>query len=560
MRSDAMKKGVEKSPHRSLFKALGYTDEEISRPIVGIANSANELVPGHNHLHRIAEAVKAGVRMAGGTPMEFFTIAVCDGIAMNHEGMKYSLPSRELIADSVELMAHAYPFDALVFISNCDKIVPGMLMAAARLNLPSIFISGGPMLPGVRTRNGSHQRLDLVRDTFEAVGKVMVGEMTEEELLEMENIACPGDGSCAGMYTANTMNCLSEALGMALPGNGTIPAVYAARYRLAKQAGMQIMDLWKQNLTAKKILTREAFENAIIVDMAFGGSSNTVLHLMAIAAEAQVDIDLDVFNYFSDRTPQLCNLRPAGEHFLVDLDQAGGVPAIMKELSTQGLLHLGPRTVTGKTVKDNLPAVKVKDTTVIRPISEPYRREGGIVILRGNLAPEGAVVKRSAVVPEMMHHRGPARIFDSEEAAVEAIQKGKIKKGEVIVIRYEGPRGGPGMREMLTPTSVLVGMGLDREVALITDGRFSGGTRGVCIGHVSPEAQEGGPIALLQDGDEIEIDIPAKKLAVKLSEEELSRRKALWKPPAPKVKEGYLFRYSNLVTSARYGAVLRSIL
>jgi len=560
MRSDAMKKGLEKTPHRSLFKAMGYTDEELSRPIVGIANSANELVPGHIHLCRIAEAVKAGVRMAGGTPMEFSTIAVCDGIAMHHEGMKYSLASRELIADSVELMAQAYPFDALVFIPNCDKIVPGMLMAAARLDLPSIFISGGPMLPGTYTRNGRQEKLDLVRGPFEALGKVMIGEMTEEELLEVENVSCPGAGSCAGMFTANTMNCLCEALGIALPGNGTIPAVYAARYRLAKQAGMKIMELYQQNLTARKILTREAFENAITVDMGLGGSSNTVLHLMALAREADVDINLDLFNYFSDRTPQLCNLRPGGEHFLIDLDQAGGIPSLMKELGAQGLIHLDELTVTGKKLRVNLQNVQVKDPSVIRSIKDPYRQEGGIVILRGNLAPEGAVVKRSAVAPEMMHHKGPARVFDSEEAAVEAILGGKIKKGEVIIIRYEGPRGGPGMREMLTPTSAVVGMGLDREVALITDGRFSGGTRGASIGHVSPEALEGGPIALLQDGDGIEIDISAKRLEVKLSEEELSRRKAVWKPPVGKVKGGYLLRYINLVTSAHSGAVLRSSL
>lgn len=551
MRSDAMKKGLEKAPHRSLFKAMGLTDEEIARPMVGIANSANEIVPGHIHLDRIAEAVKAGVRLAGGTPIEFSTIAICDGIAMNHEGMKYSLCSRELIADSVEVMAQAHPFDALVLIPNCDKVVPGMLMALLRLNIPAIVVSGGPMLSG----RLAGRSIDLI-SVFEGVGAVKSAKMTEEQLAQMEENACPGCGSCAGMFTANSMNCLSEALGLGLPGNGTIPAVSAARYRLAKRAGQQIMRLLEKGITPRQIAGLEAFENAIAVDMALGCSTNTVLHVPAIAREARLDLNLDLFNQISGRVPHLCSLSPAGPHHLEDLDAAGGVPAVMARLAAAGLIHQAPLTVSGQTVAEVLQDVQILDAEVIRPLEEAYHKEGGIAVLFGNLAPEGAVVKQAAVAPEMMVNEGSARVFDSEEAAVEAILGSMIHKGDVIVIRYEGPRGGPGMREMLTPTSAIVGMGLDRDVALITDGRFSGGTQGAAIGHLSPEAAEGGLIALVEEGDRIEINIPEKRLSLKVAEAEIERRRAQWRPPEPKIKEGYAYRYSRLVSSGARGAVL----
>jgi len=554
MRSDLMKKGLEKAPHRSLFKAMGFTDEEIRRPMVGIANSANEIIPGHIHLDKIVEAVKAGVRMAGGTPVEFCTIGVCDGIAMNHEGMKYSLASRELIADSVEVMATAHPFDALVLVPNCDKIVPGMLMAAMRLNLPSLVISGGPMLAG----KFEEKAVDLI-GVFEGVGRVARGEWTEAQLKDLEECACPGCGSCAGMFTANSMNCLSEALGLALPGNGTIPAVMAARIRLAKMAGTKIMELWKKNIRARDIATLNAFKNAMAVDMALGCSTNTVLHLPAIAHEAKIDLNLDLFNTISDKTPHLCFLSPAGPYHLQDLDAAGGVPAVMVELAKLGEIDKTVMTATGKNLGRNLKGVKVKDYGVIRSIHDPYHKEGGLAILRGNLAPGGAVVKQSAVAPEMMVNEGTAIVFESEEETMEAILKGKVKPGHIVVVRYEGPKGGPGMREMLSPTSAIVGMGLDKDVALITDGRFSGGSRGAAIGHVSPEAAEGGLIALVKNGDRISINIPKKKLILLVSEEEIKKRKKNWKPPKPKIKFGYAARYAQMVTSAGTGAVFKDI-
>lgn len=554
MRSDLMKKGLEKAPHRSLFKAMGLTDEEIRRPMVGIANSANEIIPGHIHLDKIVEAVKAGVRMAGGTPIEFCTIGVCDGIAMNHEGMKYSLASRELIADSVEVMATAHPFDALVLVPNCDKIVPGMLMAAMRLNLPSLVISGGPMLAG----KFEEKAVDLI-GVFEGVGRVARGEWTEAQLKDLEECACPGCGSCAGMFTANSMNCLSEALGLALPGNGTIPAVMAARIRLAKMAGTKIMELWKKNIRAQDIATLNAFQNAMAVDMALGCSTNTVLHLPAIAHEAKIDLNLDLFNTISDKTPHLCSLSPAGPYHLQDLDAAGGVPAVMVELAKLGGIDKTVMTATGKNLGRNLKGVKVKDYGVIRSIHDPYHKEGGLAILRGNLAPGGAVVKQSAVAPEMMVNEGTAIVFESEEETMEAILKGKVKPGHIVVVRYEGPKGGPGMREMLSPTSAIVGMGLDKDVALITDGRFSGGSRGAAIGHVSPEAAEGGLIALVKNGDRISINIPKKKLILLVSEEEIKKRKKNWKPPKPKIKFGYAARYAQMVTSAGTGAVFKDI-
>jgi dihydroxy-acid dehydratase len=554
MRSDLMKKGLEKAPHRSLFKAMGFTDEEIRRPMVGIANSANEIIPGHIHLDKIVEAVKAGVRMAGGTPIEFCTIGVCDGIAMNHEGMKYSLASRELIADSVEVMATAHPFDALVLVPNCDKIVPGMLMAAMRLNLPSLVISGGPMLAG----KFEEKAVDLI-GVFEGVGRVARGEWTEAQLKDLEECACPGCGSCAGMFTANSMNCLSEALGLALPGNGTIPAVMAARIRLAKMAGTKIMELWKKNIRAQDIATLNAFQNAMAVDMALGCSTNTVLHLPAIAHEAKIDLNLDLFNTMSNKTPHLCFLSPAGPHHLQDLDAAGGVPAVMVELAKLGEIDKTVMTATGKNLGRNLKGVKVKDYGVIRSIHDPYHKEGGLAILRGNLAPGGAVVKQSAVAPEMMVNEGTAIVFESEEETMEAILKGKVKPGHIVVVRYEGPKGGPGMREMLSPTSAIVGMGLDKDVALITDGRFSGGSRGAAIGHVSPEAAEGGLIALVKNGDRISINIPKKKLILLVSEEEIKKRKKNWKPPKPKIKFGYAARYAQMVTSAGTGAVFKDI-
>ncbi len=552
MRSDLMKKGLEKAPHRSLFKAMGLTDEEIRRPMVGIANSANEIIPGHIHLDKIAAAVKAGVRLAGGTPIEFSTIGVCDGIAMNHEGMKYSLSSRELIADSIEIMATAHPFDALVLIPNCDKIVPGMLMAAMRLNIPAIVISGGPMLAG----KFGEKEVDLI-GVFEGVGRVARGEWTEAQLQELEECACPGCGSCAGMFTANSMNCLSEALGLALPGNGTIPAVMAARIRLAKKAGMKVMELWQKNIRPRDIATLAAFKNAMAVDMALGCSTNTVLHLPAIAHEAKIKLDLDLFNKVSNHTPHLCFLSPAGPHHMQDLDAAGGVPAVMTELSKLGVIDKKVLTATGKTLGQNLKGVQVKNYGVIRPIHDPYHKEGGIAILRGNLAPGGAVVKQSAVAPEMMVNEGRAIVFESEEETMEAILKGKVKPGHIVVVRYEGPRGGPGMREMLSPTSAIVGMGLDKDVALITDGRFSGGSRGAAIGHVSPEAAEGGLIALVKNGDRISIDIPRKKLTLRVDVEEIKRRRKKWKVPEPKIKSGYAARYAQMVTSAGTGAVFK---
>ena len=552
MRSDAMKKGLEKAPHRSLFKAMGLTDEEIRRPMVGIANSANEIIPGHIHLDKIAQAVKAGVRLAGGTPIEFSTIGVCDGIAMNHEGMKYSLCSRELIADSVEIMAKAHPFDGLVMIPNCDKIVPGMLMAALRLNIPTIVVSGGPMLAG---RLGG-KVIDLIT-VFEGVGGVKAGKLAEKELARMEDCACPGCGSCAGMFTANSMNCLTEAMGLGLPGNGTIPAVAAARHRLAKEAGMQIMQLIAKGITPREIATREAFENAIAVDMALGCSTNTVLHVPAIAREAKIDLSLESFNKISARVPHLCSLSPAGPHRLEDLDAAGGVQAVMARLAAAKLIHSKVLTVTGKSLGQNLKGVQVRDPEVIRTFARAYHSEGGIAILFGNLAPEGAVVKQSAVAPEMLVNDGKARVFESEEEATDAILGGKIRKGDVVVIRYEGPKGGPGMREMLTPTSAIVGMGLGSDVALITDGRFSGGTKGAAIGHVSPEAAEGGLIALVEEGDIIEINIPAKRLNLKVPAAEIKRRRKSWRPPEPKIKEGYAYRYSKMVSSGAKGAVFK---
>ena len=552
MRSDAMKKGLEKSPHRSLFKAMGYTDEEIARPLIGIANSANEIIPGHIHLDRICQAVKDGVRMAGGTPIAFSTIGVCDGIAMNHEGMKYSLASRELIADSVEVMARAHPFDALVLIPNCDKIIPGMLMAMLRLNIPAIMVSGGPMLTG-RWRG---KNVHLV-SVFEGVGQVKAGKLKAGELRELEDAACPGCGSCAGMFTANSMNCLTEAIGLGLPGNGTIPAVSAARLRLAKQAGLKIMELLKKKILPRDIATLPAFRNAMAVDMALGCSTNTVLHVPAIAYEAGIDLPLALFNQISQRTPHLCNLIPAGPHSLQDLHEAGGIPALMAELTKTKGLDTRVLTATGSTLAENLKGRTILDPEVIRPISHPYHAEGGIAVLFGNLAPEGAVVKQSAVAPEMMKHQGPARVFDSEPAAQKAILGKKIRKGDVVVIRYEGPKGGPGMQEMLSPTAAIIGMGLGKEVALITDGRFSGGTQGAAIGHVSPEAASGGPLALVREGDGIAIDIPNKKISLRVSPEELERRRKKWKPRPPKIKSGYLYRYSQLVTSGSTGAVFK---
>lgn len=554
MNSDKAKKGLARAPHRSLFKAIGYTDEEISRPLIGIANSVNTIIPGHVHLDKIAEAVKAGIYMAGGTPIEFGTIGVCDGIAMNHEGMKYSLGSRELIADSVEVMAIAHALDALVMIPNCDKIIPGMLMASARLNLPTIFISGGPMLAGKHPADPT-KKIDLI-SVFEAVGAVRTGKMTEEQLTCIEDAACPTCGSCAGMFTANSMNCLTEVIGLGLPGNGTIPAVMSARIRLAKTAGMKIMELFEKQITPKQILTQKAFENALSVDMALGCSTNTVLHLTALAHEVGLPLALDLINQVSKRTPHLCSLSPGGPHHIEDLNTAGGIGALMKVLSTAGLIHGDCITVTGKTVFENIQSAAVFDPTVIRPLDNPYHKEGGLAVLFGNLSPNGCVVKQSAVVAEMMKHEGPARVFDSEDEATEAILSGKIKKGDVVVIRYEGPMGGPGMREMLTPTSAIAGMQLDGHVALITDGRFSGGTRGAAIGHVSPEAMQKGPIAVVKEGDIISIDIPAKKITLKVDDQEINSRLSQWHQPAPKITRGYMARYARLVSSADKGAVM----
>ena len=552
MKSHQVTQGVDRAPNRSLFNALGYTREELDRPLIGIVSSHNEIVPGHMHLDKIVEAVKAGVRMAGGTPIMFPAIAVCDGIAMGHEGMKYSLVTRDLIADSTEAMAIAHQFDALVMVPNCDKNVPGLLMAAARLNIPTIFCSGGPMLAG-RMRDGKRTCLSHM---FEAVGAYHAGMMDEAMVDEYVENACPSCGSCSGMYTANSMNCLTEVLGMGLRGNGTIPAPYSARIRLAKHAGMQIMELLRRNIRPRDIMTEKAFENALAMDMALGCSTNSMLHLPAIAKEAGVHINLDIANDISRRTPNLCHLAPAGDTYMEDLEHAGGVYAVMKELTKKGLLHTDLMTCTGKTIAENLATVQNLDETTIRPIENPYSQNGGIAVLKGNVAQWGCVVKQSAVAPEMMKHEGPARVFDSEEDAIAAIYAQKIQAGDVVVIRYEGPKGGPGMREMLNPTSAICGMGLGESVALITDGRFSGATRGAAIGHVSPEAAEGGVIALVQEGDIIAIDIPNCHIEVKVSDEELAARKAAWVCPEPKVKTGYLARYAKMVSSAAEGATL----
>lgn len=549
-----MTKGLEKAPHRSLLFALGMTREEMNRPLIGVVNSANEIIPGHMHLDIIAQAVKDGIRMAGGTPMEFPTIGVCDGLAMNHEGMKMSLPSRELIADSIEISATAVPFDGLVFIPNCDKVVPGMLMAMLRLNIPSIIISGGPMLPG-RFDGG---KIDLIT-VFEGVGKVRNGTMTESELERMEECACPGCGSCAGMFTANSMNCLSEAIGLALPGNGTIPASTSARIRLAKKAGMQVMTLVEHNIRPRDIVTEKSVANGVTMDMALGCSTNTVLHLPAIFREAELDLTLDIFDEISRRTPNLCRLSPAGPHHISDLHEAGGIPAVMAELAASGRLNLDVLTVTGKTLGENLDALKpeISRPEVIKTVSNPYSSEGGIAILKGNLAQDGAVVKQSAVAPEMMQRTGTARVFEGEEDAVVAILGGKIKPGDVVVIRNEGPMGGPGMREMLTPTSAISGMGLGSEVALLTDGRFSGGTRGAAIGHISPEAAEGGVIGLVREGDQIRIDIPGRSLELLVDTAELDERRKTWKPYPKEITSSILRRYSRMASSAAKGAVTR---
>ena len=552
MRSDVVKKGIERAPHRSLLFALGVAREEMERPFIGIVNSFTEVVPGHIHLREIAEEVKAGVSDGGGVPFEFNTIAVCDGIAMNHQGMKYSLPSRELITDSVETMVQAHAFDALVFITNCDKIVPGMLMAAARLNLPSIFISGGPMLAGHLTDNREEQKVDL-SSVFEAVGRVLSGKMTEAELERLVEVACPGCGSCAGMFTANTMNCLTEAMGMGLPGNGTIPAVDARRRQLAYEAGQRVVALLDKNIRPRDIISRTSVENAFAVDMALGGSTNSVLHLMAIAHEAGIDFPLSLVNEISDKTPCLCKLKPAGGYHIEDLDRAGGIPAVMKELKNH--INASLITVSGKTVAQVIDDSQVKDSKVIHSVADAYSADGGIAILFGNLAPDGAVVKRSAVAPEMMVHRGPARVFNSEEEATKTIMAGDIKPGNVLVIRYEGPKGGPGMREMLTPTSLLSGMGMDKEVALITDGRFSGATRGAAIGHVSPEAAGKGPIAAVREGDIIKIDINNKKLEVELDDMEITDRLTCLGEFESRIKTGYLKYYTDKVSSASTGAV-----
>lgn len=552
MRSKAMTEGYARAPHRSLFKAMGYTDEELNRPLIGVVNSFNEIIPGHGHLRDIAEAVKAGVRMAGGTPMEFPAIGVCDGIAMGHTGMKYSLASRELIADSIEVMASAHPFDGLVLIPNCDKVVPGMLMAAARVNIPAVVISGGPMLAG--RHRGNDVSLTMM---FEAVGAVSVGKMDEVELAELEENACPGCGSCSGMFTANSMNCISEVLGLALPGNGTIPAVMAARKRLAKAAGQKVMEMVAKDIKPLDILTEAAFHNALTVDMALGCSTNTVLHLPAIAHEAGIKLELDLVNEISAQVPHLAKLSPAGSHYIQDLDEAGGIPAVMAQLASKGLLNTECITVTGSTVGENVVGKKVYRPDVIRPMEEPYSPTGGLAILKGNIAPDGAVVKKAAVAQEMLQHRGPARVFDSEEAAVEAILDQRINKGDVVVIRYEGPKGGPGMREMLTPTAAVAGQGLDKDVALITDGRFSGATRGASIGHVSPEAAEGGVIAVVQEGDIIVIDIEQCILTLEIPEAEINRRLQELTIPEPKITTGYLARYAKLVTSASTGAVMK---
>ncbi len=551
MRSDTVTKGMQQAPHRSLFNALGYTEEELEKPLVGIVCSYNEIVPGHMNLDKIANAVKMGVAMAGGTPVMFPAIAVCDGIAMGHIGMKYSLVTRDLIADSTEAMAMAHQFDALVMIPNCDKNVPGLLMAAARINVPTIFVSGGPMLAG--RVDGQKRSLSSI---FEAVGANAAGTLSDEGLVEFENKVCPTCGSCSGMYTANSMNCLTEVLGMGLRGNGTIPAVYSERIRLAKHAGMKVMELWEKNICPRDIMTEEAMLNALTVDMALGCSTNSMLHLPAIAHEIGMDFEIDFANGISERTPNLCHLAPAGPTHMEDLNEAGGVYAVMNELNKLGLLHTECMTVTGKTVGENIKDAANLNPEVIRPVENPYSKTGGLAVLKGNLAPDGSVVKRSAVVDEMLVHEGPARVFECEEDAITAIKGGQIKEGDVVVIRYEGQKGGPGMREMLNPTSAIAGMGLGSSVALITDGRFSGASRGASIGHVSPEAAVGGPIALVEEGDIIKIDIPNLKLEMAVSDEELEKRRQAWTPKEPKVKTGYLARYASLVTSGNRGAIL----
>lgn len=552
MKSDVVKQGVAKVPNRSLFKAMGYTDEEIARPLIGVVSAKSEIVPGHMMLDKISDAVKRGILMAGGTPIEIPAIGVCDGIAMGHQGMKYSLVTRELIADSVECMALAHALDGLVLIPNCDKIVPGMLMGACRLNLPTIVCSGGPMLAG--RVNGQKTSLS---STFEAVGKFNSGKISKDELLEYENHSCPGCGSCSGMYTANSMNCMCEVLGIALPGNGTIPCVYAARIRLAKYSGMKIMELVKNNVCIRDILNEKAFRNALTADMALGCSTNTMLHLPAIAHEAKVKINLDMANEISSHTPNICHLAPAGHTYMEDLNEVGGIPAVLKELEKIGVIDTSLMTVTGKTIKENIKNAVNKDTNIIRTAENPYSKTGGIAVLKGNLAPDGCVVKRGAVAPEMLVHTCKAKVYNSEEEAIEAIDGGKIEKGDIVVIRYEGPKGGPGMREMLAPTSRLAGMGLDKDVALLTDGRFSGATRGASIGHVSPEAAEGGLIGLVEDGDLIHIDMNKCEISLLVSEEVINERRKNWKPLEPKIKTGYLARYAKLVTSASTGAVFK---
>lgn len=549
MRSDTIKRGVERAPHRALLKALGVTDKDLEKPFIALVNSFTTVVPGHIHLNQVADAVKAGVASAGGMPFEFNTIAICDGLAMGHEGMRYSLPSREIIADSIELMIQAHRFDGMVLVTNCDKITPGMLMAAARLNIPSVVVTGGPMLSGIY----KGKKVGTA-SMFEAVGEVAAGKMSEEELKMLEDVACPGCGSCNGMFTANTMACVTEALGMSMPGCATPLAVSASRLRIAEESGERVVELLREDLKPLDIMTPEAFENAIMIDMALGGSTNTVLHLSAVAGEAEVSLPLSLFDELSRRVPHLCNMVPSGPYAMEDLDAAGGIPAVMKELSS--FLHLDAVTVTGKTVGENIEGAVVLDANVIRSLTNPVHREGGIAVLSGNLAPKGAVVKTVAISPKMLVHRGPAMVFDSEEEAMKALLNKEIKEGDVVVIRYEGPKGGPGMREMLSPTATIAGMGLSESVALVTDGRFSGATRGPCIGHVSPEAAEGGPIAALRNGDIIEIDVPKRKLDVQLSDEKLRNRLKLWKPREPEVGRGYLARYSRLVQPAHMGAVL----
>lgn len=551
MRSDKITKGINAAPQRALLHALGLTDEEIGKPLIGIVSSANEIVPGHMNIDKVVEAVKQGVAIAGGVPIVFPAIAVCDGIAMGHEGMKYSLVTRELIADSTEAMATAHPFDGLVMVPNCDKNVPGLLMAAARINIPTIFVSGGPMLAGVH-----HGCKISYSNVSEAVSQYRTGKINDEQLDEFENKACPTCGSCSGMFTANSMNCLTEVLGMGLAGNGTIPAVYSARLQLAKRAGMQVMELVKKDLKPRDIMTKEAFLNALTIDMALGCSTNSMLHLPAIAHECGITLDLDVANGISEKTPNLCHLAPAGNHYIEELNEAGGIYAVMHEISKLGLLHTDLMTCTGKTVAENIEGHEILDTNIIRPVTDPFSPTGGIAVLKGNLAPDGSVVKRSAVAPEMMQHTGKARVFDCEEDALNAIYSGKINPGEVVVIRYEGPKGGPGMREMLNPTSAIMGSGLGNCVALITDGRFSGATRGAAIGHVSPEAAVGGNIALVEEGDEIAIDIPNHSINVLVSDEVLAERRKAWKPRTPRITTGYLARYAKLVTSGATGAVL----